>query len=319
MSVPRLGLACLLGAAPVSSAGPAADTAFYDDFWNPTARQAATCYFVPPAPGERDTVGSSPLADTLDGRPVKRIHLGHPYLPDSLMIGRKVAIKDLRFHYPELGGGKLQETWPSSKVRKETAKADIWKPEETIGDTGRIAWVFPEFRTPPPQRSRVYIVKTPRGHAVLGGQSLTMPGFLPVPDNTPKRDPRHPEGLALVPEALLRGGIAGGASLQYAKLRLDSTVMGVSGPRIGIEAGREGLDGLKIGYDYGQFLATGASLCVYLGEPGELDFRLLPEFGLQLGRVRIVYGYALHLAGTELSRIGSHRLSLGGIIPLWMR
>lgn len=71
--------------------------------------------------------------------------------------------------------------------------------------------------------------------------------------------------------------------------------------------------GTKIFYEHNFFILTAFRLNAvnYFSEQQNLDFRLMPQFGLSLfGYLNLLYGYSIPTLGNEYANIGRHSISL---------
>lgn len=288
----------------------AQDTTYYDADWRPVSRPEAVFFFTPPS----KISSPSPASIAVEARELPKFLFDFPFLKVQDLIGKKVAIWSSLPTYPVLYK-RTDLDWPADDSIFYGVQPSREKQSLREGDTARIVWVFERFHEQ--NGARVYIVKSRSGYEIIGGSGLTMPDVLKPPQPPSPPQPPPPLWLALHTGLLFQSKFAGDLSVMLAhEVKSHDIGAGFHGWKTGIEMTRTGTIGYKFGYDFdlAPFGIRGDLLAIPTGH--RIDWRAVPQIGINLMYISLTYGYALHLVGPREHDVGNHRASMSIYAPL---
>lgn len=100
----------------------------------------------------------------------------------------------------------------------------------------------------------------------------------------------------------------------YAETAMNNTGFGIYGPKLGVETNFSSdsfIIAPKLGFEVAVFFFTLRGSAVSYIEAGNVDLRLLPEFGLSFfGLANLTYGYGIPVLSHRVEAASRHRVTL---------
>jgi len=305
------------------------DTSYYDSNWRLTDKVNSTYYYISIPFIKKSIYSKQRIINKSDSalliehlnKTIIKMDFSHSLVDDSVLLGKQIKIYDTGNLYSSLYYSDSNIDWPSEEIRlKSGNNYRKWK-YPVSGDYGAIIWVFKKF-SGQTTGDKVYIIETDKGYSVLGGLSLTMvdkPCYSELykeSDTIPA--PKIENEIVFSVGAFFQKEIFGEFNIMLAKYTADvgGAGTGYYGPRIGVETNFNDVIAPKIGYDVDLFPITFRLSAIGYIHGGSIDYRLLPEVGINIVYASITVGYNMYLFGYNNSDYSGLRISIRATVPL---
>lgn len=291
---------------------------YYDSLWHKTdiehARFFHERFSCNSSKDEKDKTRDLQSFVYNDKRIIK-IDFTRYIIPDSIFIGKKIMINDTQSIYKTKSLSVFNDThWPNSELKKTISSNYNRLQNIHCGDTGRIICVFKKIESIIRNEDKVYIVKIKKDYIVISGYGLTMPYVDEIEETKRleeiKKQNKKNRGIVLTGGCQYQKKLFGEFNLLYGKWEGSMDFYAFWGPTLGVESNFNGIVAPKIGYDINTMFLCFRINSISFIEKRNIDYRIMPEIGINILYGSLTYGYVPHLFGTKNDNIGKHRISL---------